>query len=296
MKSVSIIGVGRVGGAFALALDNKGYLIENLITRSTVNANYIAKQIESNPTVCKFSDVDEIPSDIILVSTQDSEIENIVSQLATKKLGKKTYVFHTSGSISSAILERVKGNNCFIGSIHPLVSISDSHLGVKRFRDAFFCVEGDVEAVELAKVIVKDLGGKPFTIETKYKTLYHSSAVMACGHIVALIDTSMEMLQKCGLDSDSSKEILMPLIKSTIENLAEQKNSEALTGTFARADFETLEKHIDTIGVNNTDEVLEIYLNLGSRSLNLAKEQGISADKLEKMSQKISLAKKNLKC
>lgn len=296
MKSVSIIGVGRLGGAFALALDKNGYVIDSLIARNILNADFIAGQIEPRPNVCGLSDVEQFESNVIFITTQDSEIEKVVSQLAEKNFGETRYIFHSSGSLSSEILEKLKGKNCVVGSIHPLVSISDSLLGVKRFQDAYFCVEGDLEAVELAKEIVKDFGGKPFSIETKYKTLYHASAVIACGHIVALIDSSMEILQKCGMEPDSAKEILMPLVKSTIENLAEQKNSDALTGTFARADLLTLEKHIETIGVNMSDEILEIYLNLGERSLDLAKDKGIDASKLEEMSQKISLAKKNLKC
>ncbi len=296
MKGVSIIGVGRVGGAIALALDNKGYKINNLISRSLENANVIAKQTSSKPNMCNLSELKDFSTDIVFISTQDSEIDNVVEELKHKTFHKNTYVFHTSGSLSSVVLNELKANNCIVGSIHPLISISDSHLGVKRFGDAYFCVEGDLEAVGLAKEIVKDLGGKAFTIDAKYKSLYHASAVMACGHIVALIDASMEMLQICGLDSDSSKEVLMPLIKSTIKNLEEQKNSEALTGTFARGDLATLEKHIETIGDNSSDEILELYLNLGERSLRLAKEQGIAEEKLEIMSKKISLAKKNRKC
>lgn len=296
MKSVSIIGVGRVGGAFALALDKKGYQINEFIARRSVNAQFIADRISSKPKICKLTEIDEITGEIVFISTQDSEIENVCKQIRKKALNKIAYVFHTSGSLSSEILKDLKNENCYIGSIHPLVSISDPTLGVKRFRDAYFCVEGDYEAVKIAEQIVQDLGGKSFSIESKYKSLYHASAVTACGHIVALIDVSMEMLQKCGLDSKVSKEVLMPLIKSTIENLNEQKNSEALTGTFARADYETLEKHIDTIKENTTKEILEIYLNLGERSLKLAKEQGVSNEKLIKMSEKLSLAKNNSKC
>lgn len=296
MKSVSIIGVGRVGGAFALALDKKDYRIENLFTRTRENAERIRKMIGREVKIGRLENSDELTSEIIFISTQDSEIENVVGQLKEKSFQHKTYIFHTSGSLSSEILSELKQQNCCVGSIHPLVSISDSVRGVKRFEDAYFCIEGDSEACELAEKIVGDFGGKPFTIETKYKTLYHASAVTACGHIVALIDVSLEMLQKCGLETNTAKEILMPLIKSTIENVGEQKTSEALTGTFARADSETFARHIEVLNESVSAEIMEIYLMLGKRSLNLAKEQGIDAVKISNMLEKISLAKKNLKC
>lgn len=296
MQRVSIIGVGRVGGAIALALSKKVFEIENLITRTAENAKKIVDELNQNPQIKSLSEIENFKSEIIFITTQDSEIQNVVKELKNKKINPNTYIFHTSGSISSNILSDLKINQCKIGSIHPLVSISDSIIGVKRFVDAYFCIEGENDAVELAEEIVKNLGGKSFSIETKYKSLYHASAVTACGHVVALIDISMEMLAKCGLDKETSKEVLMPLIKSTVENLSEQTNSEALTGTFARADVETFEKHIETINANTSDEVLETYLNLGNRSLKLAKEQGVSDEKLAKMSEKLSLAKKKLKC
>jgi predicted dinucleotide-binding enzyme len=39
VQTVSIIGVGRVGGALALALDKCGYKVENLVSRNGQNAD-----------------------------------------------------------------------------------------------------------------------------------------------------------------------------------------------------------------------------------------------------------------
>jgi predicted short-subunit dehydrogenase-like oxidoreductase (DUF2520 family) len=126
--------------------------------------------------------------------------------------------------------------------------------------------------------------------------LYHASAVTACGHLVALIDAAIEMLTKCGLDEKSAQQTLLPLIKSTVENLETQTPAEALTGTFARADVATFEKHLDALGENVSQELLEIYLQLGARSLHLAEKQGADAEGLKAIGKKISLAKKNFKC
>ncbi len=296
MRRVSIIGVGRIGGALAIALSKKDFEVENLITRTPDKAGIISKEINPNANICDLSAIEEFSSDVIFIATQDAEIENVVNQLKKKSLLNQTYIFHTSGSLSSEVLQNLKSENRFIGSIHPLVSVSDPVNGEKRFRDAYFCVEGDKKAVDVAEEIVRDLGGKPFSVETKFKSLYHASAVTACGHLVALIDVSLEMLERCGLESKESKKILMPLINSTIENLEDQETFEALTGTFARADVETLEKHIETIGENLSREILEVYLNLGERSLKLAKMQGADEEKLRKMSEILSLAKNNFKC
>jgi predicted short-subunit dehydrogenase-like oxidoreductase (DUF2520 family) len=296
MKSVSIIGVGRVGGALALALCEKGYRIENLISRNTENARKIAGQISSSPEIKTLENFKITSEEIIFIAVQDSEIKNVVEKFTQNPPKSETFFFHTSGSLSSEVLSSLKDKNCKTGSIHPLVSISDSFIGVKRFKDSYFCVEGDSEAVKIAEKIVKDLGGKSFSIETKYKTLYHASAVTACGHFAALINTAAEMLETCGIKKSEAKKILMPLVKSTFENMEEQSFAEALTGTFARGDLETLEKHIETLKENATREQAAIYLLLGEQSLKLAGEQGINKNTLEKMTKKISLAKKNFRC
>jgi predicted short-subunit dehydrogenase-like oxidoreductase (DUF2520 family) len=126
--------------------------------------------------------------------------------------------------------------------------------------------------------------------------LYHASAVTACGHLVAVIDTAIEMLAKCGLSDTQAKETLLPLIKSTLENLEVQTTAEALTGTFARADVKTFEKHLAAMEQEVSDEAREIYLQLGARSAHLAERQGASAEDLKEILNKISLAKKNFKC
>lgn len=287
---ISIIGIGRVGGALAIALAKNGYEIENLVARKKENLEKIF--IKSN--ILTENELNQISSDIIFITTQDFEIENVAKSLAANLLDKPT-VFHTSGSLSSEILQSLKAIDCKIGSIHPLVSISDARLGAERLTGAYFCVEGDDDAVRIAQEIVENLGGKSFSIETKYKTLYHASATAACGHLVALIDVAIEMLSKCGLNEKNAQEILLPLIKSTVENLSSQTTAAALTGIFARADVETLEKHIGVLQKNVSGEALEVYLQLGNRSAHLAKMSEANAENLKKMRSLISLAKKNLK-
>lgn len=292
---ISIIGIGRLGGALALALDAKGFVIENFIARDFNKANEIAELLEHKPKILPADDFSEIASDVIFIAAQDSEIRSIAVDLA-KTVARETCVFHTSGALSSEALKILKTADCRTGSIHPLVSISDSILGAQRFANAFFCVEGDAEAVAVAETIVGKLGGKSFSIAAEYKTLYHASAVTACGHLVALFDAAIEMLTGCGLGSADAQRILLPLVKSTVENLDEQTAAAALTGTFARADAETLERHLETLVAHASPELLEIYLQLGWRSLHLAEtREGANRKKLDEMRGRILLAKTHLK-
>ncbi len=294
MVTISIIGVGRVGGAIALSVPKEKYSIDFLAYRSTPVPKFIADQLSVNGGIMPFDDVSEISSDVVFITAQDFEIVSVAKELVDK-ITMNSVVFHTSGSLSSSILDDLKAAGCKIGSVHPLVSISCPEIGPKRFKGAYFCVEGDPEAVLIGEQIVSDLGGRPFSIDSKFKTLYHAAAVTACGHLVALFDAAVEMMTKCGLSSGDAKEILLPLVKSTVQNLGEQSTAAALTGTFARADIETFTRHLTALNKYVSDDLLEIYLLLGERSLELAAKQGVSPERIDTLRTKVSVAKSKLK-
>ncbi|MDQ2747560.1 MAG: DUF2520 domain-containing protein [Acidobacteriota bacterium] len=291
---ISIIGAGRLGGALAIALAKAGYEIENIVARNADKAERLAALIEPPPKIISPDELSKIASEVIFITTQDSEIEAVARQLKDN-LTHKAVVFHTSGALSSEILNDLKIIGFQIGSLHPLISVSDSRRGAEKFAGAYFCVEGDAKAVAVGRKIVEKLGGNSFSIATKYKTLYHAAAVMACGHLVALIDAAAAMLTECGLSEKNAQTVLLPLIKSTVGNLETQTTAASLTGTFARADAATLEKHLATLRENVPTEILEIYLQLGMRSILLAEKQGADRLNLAEMSDKLLLAKKNLK-
>jgi predicted short-subunit dehydrogenase-like oxidoreductase (DUF2520 family) len=294
MQTVSIIGVGRTGGALALALAKNGYQVENLVARDFQKAARIAELTGCASDILAAGEFSGISSDIVFITTQDTGIAEVSKGLAAA-LRYGPFVFHTSGSLSSEVLSDLRVAGCRTGSIHPLVSISDAEIGAGRFAGAYFCIEGDAAAVGQAEEIVAAFGGKPFTIETRFKTLYHAAAVTAAGHITALLDASFEIMTKCGLDRVEARNILLPLVKSTVENLEVQEPSEALTGTFARADLETFERHVAALKSNVSEDILEIYLQLGLRSLHLAERQGVEIGRVEALREKVLMAKKDVR-
>jgi predicted short-subunit dehydrogenase-like oxidoreductase (DUF2520 family) len=294
MRTVSIIGVGRAGGALALALAKKEYRIENLVSRDPDKAERIADAIEPRPNVLPEDDFSGISSEIIFITTQDTEVRPVSKALAPEA-AHGPFVFHTSGSLSSEVLSDLKEAGCETGSIHPLVSISDARMGSERFGGVYFCVEGTPKAVDLAKNIVAELGGKSFTIETPRKALYHAAAVMSAGHVTALIDAAFETMAKCGLDPGTVKNVLLPLIKSTVENLETLTPASALTGTFARADAETFEAHMAAFKDTVTPEIIEIYLQLAARSLDLAERNGVDTERVGRLRNKVLMAKKDIR-
>jgi predicted short-subunit dehydrogenase-like oxidoreductase (DUF2520 family) len=292
MQSVSMIGIGRVGGALAIALGRSGFNIEYLVHRDPSTANLVSAFLPSGINLVSGSrSLPEFRADIVLVTTADPEIPGIANQLKDR-LKPGAVLLHTSGSLSSEVFSDLASAGYHTGSIHPLVSVSDPVSGAENFSGAFFCVEGDDLAVATARSIVESLGGRPFSVDSAKKPLYHAAAVTACGHLVALIDVAIEMLAKCGVEKGAAQEILLPLINSTVDNLTVQTPARALTGSFARIDVTAVERHLAAIDREMSAQVRNVYLLLGERSLDLAAENGGSTVDEQRLREVISIAKR----
>lgn len=292
--SVSIIGFGRLGQALAMALRSADYPILAVVARRAAKARKgLVSGRRDNLTVALGADqLEQLPTtDLIIIATPDDVIEETARRLAaigigrTRKICGRT-VLHTSGALSSEVLSPLKQVGFHTGSLHPLVSVSEARAGAKALRGAFYCLEGEPSAMRVARLIVHDLEGTGFSIPSGRKALYHAAAVMASPHVTALFDLATEMLSACGLSRKGAREVLLPLLESTVNNLKVSDPAKALTGTFARGDLATVKKHLAALSElsrDEHDEALEVYRLLGLHSLKLAEENKLDPQLLEQI-------------
>ncbi|MDT4896282.1 MAG: hypothetical protein QOH25_1359 [Acidobacteriota bacterium] len=305
--TVAIIGAGRLGTALARALASHGYKVEAVMARTIRHARRCAELVGTHPLALASAQLDQLPaSDILFITTPDDAITEVAAELAAtigshtgkvKSVGKGKgnrgrTVLHASGALSSAALQSLRDAGFATGSMHPLVSVSDPLQGAKSLGAAFFCVEGSVVAVRVARSVVLALGGQSFSISAGDKALYHAAAVMASGHTTALFDIAMEMLVRCGLAPRRARAVLLPLLRSTLENLYTQDPAHALTGTFARADKTTVGRHLTALRSRRMEDALAAYMLLGRRSLQLAKAAGVSPDALKEIARALAKSAK----
>jgi predicted short-subunit dehydrogenase-like oxidoreductase (DUF2520 family) len=279
--TISIIGAGRLGTALAIALTSKGYPIVAVAARRTAHArkSISLSGVPSQTLALGADQLEQLPpSDLVLITTPDDVIAEIARNFARlrRSARHRATFLHTSGALSSEVLSPLTKAGFPTGSMHPLVSVSDSVAGADALHGAFYCIEGDSVALRFAKSIVRDLNGTSFTIKPESKALYHAAAVMASPHLVALFDLASEMLVACGLNEKRARQILLPLVESTLNNLKTRKPKKALTGTFARGDLATVQRHLKAISTKQLAEALEIYKLLGLHSLQLAAKSGLN--------------------
>lgn len=264
--AISIIGSGRLGTTLAVALKRRGYSIQSLVARRVQSARKAARLLDADVQVLAAKELRSLtPADVFLITVPDDQIATVAAEMISIEF--TATVFHTSGALSSDVLAPLKKEGWRTGSIHPLLSVSNPG---DPIEGAFWSVEGDKSAVRLGKAIVRDLGGKSFFIRTEDKPLYHAAAVMSSGNVVALFDVALQMMAECGINRATARNILLPLIASTVRSLETKDPVQALTGTFSRGDVETVKRHLAAL--KNNPEALELYRALGKRSLKLTKE------------------------
>lgn len=289
--TVSIVGAGRLGTALALALSSCDYPVEALVARHLNTARRAARLDRQQPLALSAAQLAKLPSSrVILITTPDDLVAPTADRLAGFQTGRGRTILHTSGALSSDVLSPLAEVGFDVGSMHPLISVSDPVSGAARLRGAFYCLEGDRAAGRVARALVNDLGGQSFSIPSKHKALYHSAAVMASGHLIALIDIATEMLVRCGLDRKNARQVLMPLIQSAVLNLSCSEPERALTGTFARGDLATIVEHLKALRADGLPEALLAYKLLGRRSLELAGRRGTDARVLKRIAQALKRA------
>ena len=289
VRSVAIIGAGRVGGAMAIALEGSGYSVDTVVFRGERYLGELKNVLPDTVRFARHSEFHSFNSEILIIASGDPDIPSI-AEWAAHLDHLPRFALHTSGSLSSLELDVLAKTGVSTASLHPLAAVSDPITGPERFRGAYFCVEGDAEAVEIAEKIARDMGGKPFSIPTHSKSLYHASAVMSAGHIVALMDAAIEMMTYCGLSSEEARDALLPLASGAVANLLDRPPASALTGPYARGDASALERHLSAFAEAEIPSSLRaLYLDLAERSVAILTAAG--RRDLEALAESIRIAK-----
>jgi predicted short-subunit dehydrogenase-like oxidoreductase (DUF2520 family) len=280
-----------LGTALALALDACGYDVRALVSRGASGARRSAARAGLKVMALGVEELGQLPSvELLFIATPDDALSETVERIASLPDARERVALHTSGALSSELLAPLRERGYGVGSMHPLAAVSEPQAGAQSLRHAFYCVEGDARAVRAARRVVRDLGGRSFTIAPEDKALYHAAAVMTAGHVVALFDTALDTLRRCGLDGTRAREVLLPLLRSTVENLSTQTPERALTGSFARADVETVVKHLDALRGLRESDALAAYVALGEHSLKVAERAGANPSAVARVRRALSKA------
>lgn len=259
--SISIFGLGRVGGVLQKSLSDSGYKIKSVFSRET------------------FPDsVDEL-GDLIFLTVQDSEIGNLTNKLtASFSDYSDKFIIHCSGTLDASVLEPFRSKGAEIASFHPLKAIT---LNDNSLENVWFDMDGDDEVLKLLKKIAKDFNAQSFEVKPEAKPLLHAAAVVSANYVVTLMKLATDLAKAGDIDPEVALKALLPLTESSITNIKEKGFQEALTGPIARGDEETIKEHVKIL--KKHPDLLSIYKKLGYLTVELTRLDPESKKKLKKL-------------
>ncbi len=271
---VTIIGAGAVGYALALSLHKKQYPIRAVFSKSGKSARILAKKIGAPRSGIHSTQPHD--NGIFFIAVPDDEIKNVVRRLLHRQTDfSGSLVFHTSGALSSDVLQPIREKGAAVGSFHPLQTFPRSKIGSIDLREIFVAVEGDRKAVAAGKRIARGLGARPFVLSSQQKVLYHIAAVFGSNYFVTLLSVVEELGPRIGVSQRKIIAMIEPLILQSLKNVRIGSASSALTGPIARGDVRTIGKHRSALKTNRLRRISELYVALAKATVRLASKKKI---------------------
>jgi predicted short-subunit dehydrogenase-like oxidoreductase (DUF2520 family) len=243
--SIAIVGAGNLGTALALSLRATGYRIDSIIARadgtSFARARRLAKQVRSRALV----GAEDVKARIVWFCVPDRKIAGAAAALAREFQGRGRIALHSSGALSGDELEPLRRKGAVVASVHPLMTF----VGKSRPRLAgvSFAVEGDGTAVQMARRIVRDLGGEPFAIRKKDKNAYHALGTFASPLLTALLATTERVARLAGITGKAARRRMLPILLQTVHNYGKLGAAQGFSGPIVRGDVETVRRHLDVL-------------------------------------------------
>jgi len=258
--TICIIGAGRVGGAFALALAKRGWEVQ-LVSRNPRQAS-LRLLHHHNLTLS----VQPLISKYFLLALADQRITSAASGLARWLKGQPESVvapifLHSSGARPVADLLPLRKFGP-IGALHPLLAIPDARGGAAALPGATLTFQGDLRAFPAAVLIGKFLGCRLITLPSRANRLrYHAAAVIASNLPYALWLQAEQLSAPFFGSPEKARAALLPLIHAALRNY-EQAGGAGLTGPARRGDRALIRAECRALrGVTReTYELLNRYL------------------------------------
>jgi predicted short-subunit dehydrogenase-like oxidoreductase (DUF2520 family) len=267
----AIIGCGRVGRALAIALKNAGFTIAVLADKNRKVLDFVKNLFQSNLVTQDFQNWPEF--DVLFIAVNDDAIAAVAGNLASSPLPLQNKIIaHTSGALTSELLLPVKKKHAKVASVHPVQTFSGAQNDTYKLRNSYFALEGDPEACASLEKIISKIGGKSFNIPQEFKPLHHLACVIASNYIITLMNLAAGLYESVGMTKEHVKTILLPLMKTAVEHIASQSLESALTGPIARADVNTIARHLELLQ-RQDNSLLKLYARLGAETVPLALAQ-----------------------
>ena len=182
IKTICVVGAGRVGSAIAARLGERGVAVA-----------VAGRELQVGP------------ADLIVLCVPDGAIAAVAGAIPPGP-----WIAHTSGATGLAALAPHTRRL----SLHPLQTFTRAR-GAEQLDGAFAAITAESPAaLAVARELASLLGLEPFTLADADRAAYHAGAAIASNYLVALHRAASLLLTTAG----APPEALVPLMRGTIDN------------------------------------------------------------------------------
>jgi predicted short-subunit dehydrogenase-like oxidoreductase (DUF2520 family) len=254
---IVFIGAGNLAARLSLELKKKGYIIEQVYSRSLKSANQLAMRLRTHYTTTPWKIMPD--ADIYFVALKDSAFEEVLPHAA---IGNSLLV-HCSGSMPISSLEKYSKNR---GVFYPLQTFS-KNIPVQFDHIPVFIEANSKENEDKLLEIAGKISDHVSVMDSDTRLYLHVSAVFACNFVNHLYAIASEILKKKDIPFD----VLKPLILETAEKIQNADPALVQTGPAVRFDRNIISSHIRVL--NSLPEFREIYKNMSESIFNYHKSR-----------------------
>lgn len=260
---IAMVGAGSLASALATSLHQAGYVVEQIIARtsgaSLQKAKRLASEIGASATALgRDKGGIHVNAEVVWFCVPDGAIASAARSLATAIEWRDKVALHSSGALTSDELSVLRGRGAAVGSAHPLMTF------VRGSRPTLagvpFAVEGDRKAVQAARAIVKNLGAEAYSIRAEDKTAYHAWGTFASPLFTALLATCEQMAGGAGVRRSAARKRMLPMLKQTLANYEAFGAAGTFSGPIVRGDADTVRRHVAILHKANVARAVYVAL------------------------------------
>ena len=196
--------------------------------------------------------------DVLLLTVSDRALAEVASawaaswgplssNAASSRPAPFPVVLHSSGCHDAEVLAPLRRAGVAVGSLHPLRAFPQ--VVEAPGPHPFFAIDGDAEAIAVARRLVGAWGGTPCELSGQRRVVYHLAASLAAGGVVTTLAAVTELMRRAELPDEVLGGYL-GLLRGAVDAAEEAARkggpgalASAVTGPAARGDTATLERH-----------------------------------------------------
>jgi len=261
---IALVGPGNLGTSLALALRAAGYRIEEIVSRSgaasRARARRLARRVGARSITRRSA---AWSADVVFLCVTDHAIAACAREVAKVGDWKGKCVFHTSGALSSDVLQPLRRRGAAVASLHPLMTFVAS--SPSAMKGVSFALEGNPAAVALGRRLLRDLGGHVLVISAEAKVFYHAFGFFSSPGLVSTLAAAEQVAAATGLPRSALRRAMQPIVQRSLENYFRGGPAFAFSGPIKRGNVETVRRHLRAL--RSLPHARGLYLALSAFAL-----------------------------